>query len=360
MKSILFIVPYPPEGASNRFRVLQFLPSLADEGIRTRVRPFYSRKLWSILYRKGHILRKFLLGATCSVNRLLDLWRALFYDMVFIHRESFPLGPAWFERALRLLGKHYVYDFDDAVFLPNAAQPNRLFARLKCPGKTAAAVRLSRLTIAGNAYLAGYAHTAGASRVEVLPTVVDTELFCPSHKTDKDGALVIGWIGSTTTIEFLAPFLEIWPEIRRQVPKAVLRIVGGRLPDPLPDGVECVAWNLEDEITLVQGFDIGIMPMPDNPWTRGKCAFKAIEYMAAGVPAVCSPVGMNNELIVHGRPGYLPGGNDQWIESIVTLATDASLRSTVGAAGRNEIENAYSLKAAGPRFVRMLGESFSD
>ncbi len=360
MQSILFIVPYPPEGASNRFRVLQFLPALAERGIRARVRPFYSRELWSILYKEGHLPRKFVLGAACAANRLLDLWRALFYDMVFIHRESFPLGPAWFERALRLLGKRYVYDFDDAVFLPNAAQPNRLFARLKCPGKTATAVRLSSLTIAGNEYLASYASSTGARRVEILPTVVDTNVFCPPEKTGTGSPLVVGWIGSSTTIEFLAPFLELWPEIRRRVPGAVLRIVGGRLPEPLPDGVECVAWRLEDEIAQVRGFDIGIMPMPDNPWTRGKCAFKAIEYMAAAVPAVCSPVGMNNELIDHGRNGYLPRDNGQWVEIIVKLAGDASLRRLVGRAGRDEIERAYSLKAAGPRFVRILGEAFRE
>lgn len=360
MKSILFIVPYPPEGASNRFRVLQFLPALHGEGIRTRVRPFYNRALWSILYREGDLPRKFVLGAVCSANRLLDLWRALSYDMVFIHRESFPLGPAWFERALRLLGKRYVYDFDDAVFLSNAAQPNRLFARLKCPGKTAAVVRLSSLTIAGNGYLAAFASSAGAPRVETLPTVVDTGLFRPAQKRNESGPLVVGWIGSPTTIEFLGPFLELWPRIRQQVPEAVLRIVGGRLSQPLPGGVECVAWRLEDEVSELQKFDIGIMPMPDNPWTRGKCAFKAIEYMAAGVPAVCSPVGMNSELIDHGRNGYLPRDNDQWVENIVALAGDLRLRRKVGEAGRAEIERAYSLKTAGPRFLQMLNEAISE
>ncbi len=360
MKSILFIVPYPPEGASNRFRVLQFLPALHERGVRTRVRPFYSRALWSVLYQRGYLPRKFVLGAVCAANRLLDLWRALFYDMVFIHRESFPVGPAWFERALRLLGKRYVYDFDDAVFLPNAARQNRLFARLKCPGKTAAVVRLSSLTIAGNDYLARYAGSCGARRVETLPTVVDTGLFRPAQKRIASGPLVVGWIGSPTTIEFLAPFLEIWPRIRRQVPAAVLRIVGGRLSRPWPEGVQCVAWRLEDEVAQLQKFDIGIMPMPESPWTRGKCAFKAIEYMAAAVPAVCSPVGMNSELIDHGQSGYLPRDNDQWVEIIVALAGDLSLRRKIGAAGRDRIERAYSLKAAGPRFVRMLGEAFSD
>lgn len=354
MNSILFIVPYPPEGASNRFRVLQYIPALEAEGIRVRVRPFYRRSLWEVLYRKGFLGRKLLLGSLCAFNRLLDLFRALTYDMVFIHRESFPLGPAWFERGLRLLGKRYVYDFDDAIFLPNAAHPNRLFARLKCPGKTATATRLSSITLAGNSYLADYARRAGAARVEVLPTVVDTEKLRPAVGEKSGAGVVVGWIGSTTTIEFLEPFLELWPRIREQVPDAVLRIVGGRPRSKLPDGVECVPWSLEGEIEELRGFDIGIMPMPDNPWTRGKCAFKAIEYMAVAVPAVCSPVGMNLELIEHGRTGFLPRSDEEWISTLVELARDRHLRRSVGESGRAVIEREYSLKAAQPRFLRAV------
>jgi len=357
VNSILFIVPYPPEGASNRFRVLQFIPTLEAEGIRARVRPFYSRALWDVLYRRGHMVRKLLLGSICAFNRLLDLFRSLAYDMVFIHRESFPLGPAWFERGLRLLGRRYVYDFDDAVFLPNAAAPNRLFARLKCPGKTATAARLSSITLAGNNYLADYARQAGAARVEVLPTVVDTDAFSASEEQRSSGSVVIGWIGSTTTIQFLEPFLALWPRIREQAPDVVLRIVGGRPSGVLPEGVECVAWSLAGEIDELRRFDIGIMPMPDNPWTRGKCAFKAIEYMAAGVPAVCSPVGMNLELIEHGRTGFLPRTDDGWVETLTALVKDSQLRRTMGANGRAEIERNYSLKAARPRFLRAVREA---
>ncbi|MBW7995582.1 MAG: glycosyltransferase family 4 protein [Candidatus Glassbacteria bacterium] len=357
MKNILFIVPYPPQGASNRFRVLQFLPGLEKEGIGARVRPFYSQALWRILYREGKVFRKLLLGLGCAVNRLLDLWRALAYDMVFIHRESFPVGPAWFERCLRLLGKPYIYDFDDAVFLPNAARSNRLFARLKCPGKTAAVVRMSSLTIAGNSYLADFARRSGAGRVEIVPTVVNTEVFRPARSRSAQEAVVVGWIGSATTIDFLAPFIDIWQRVIERIPEARLRIVGGSLPEPWPAGVECVAWSMDTEVSELQRFDIGIMPMPDNQWTRGKCAFKAIEYMAAGVPAVCSPVGMNLDLITHGKTGFLPGDENEWTETIIRLAGDPELRSAVGTAGRSVIEENFSLQAVQPRLLRIIREA---
>ena len=167
--------------------------------------------------------------------------------------------------------------------------------------------------------MADYAREAGARNVAIMPTVVDTDIFTPAERRRQGGEVVIGWIGSTTTIEFLGPFLELWPQIRARAPGAVLRIVGGSLPRPWPDGVECVAWSLENEVAELRGFDIGIMPMPDNRWTRGKCAFKAIEYMAAGVPAVCSPVGMNNVLIDDGHTGFLPSDSSRWIEVILSL-----------------------------------------
>ena len=358
MKKVLFIVPYPPEGASNRFRVQQFLPALAREGIAGRVRPFYNRPLWRVLYRKGCYLRKLFWGLVCAANRLLDLFRSFAYDMVFIHREGFPVGPAWFERLLTLTGRTYVYDFDDAIYLPNVAHPNRFFGRLKCPGKVAGIVRRSRLTIAGNTHLAEFARAAGAGRVVVMPTVVDTERFRPAEKDRAGGKIVIGWIGSPTTIEFLENFRGVMENFAAaKQGRVTFRIVGGRLAGPSPDYFECVPWTLETELEELHRFDIGIMPMPDNEWTRGKCAFKAIEYMAVGIPAVCSPVGMNVELIEHGVNGFLAENADTWTEILSNLAADPGLRKQIGLAGRKTVEERYSLAATLPKFKSTLLEA---
>ncbi|MFH1071060.1 MAG: glycosyltransferase family 4 protein, partial [Candidatus Glassbacteria bacterium] len=274
------------------------------------------------------------------------------------HRECFPVGPGWFERILTLAGRKYIYDFDDAIYLPNVARPNRLFGRLKCPGKVASIVRRSHLTIAGNRYLAEFARNAGAGRVVVLPTVVDTDRFRPPEKESTAGKLVIGWIGSPTTIEFLERFREVFDRVAERTGAAVtFRVVGGQLARPLPASVECVPWKLETEVEELHRFDVGIMPMPDNEWTRGKCAFKAIEYMAVGIPAVCSPVGINAELIEDGVNGFLADDSGAWTEILVRLAEDPGLRARIGLAGRKTVEERYSLRVALPQLTAAILEA---
>ena len=358
---VLFLVPYPPQGASNRFRVLQFLPYLEKEGITCRVRAFYNERLWSILYARGRLPRKIFYGLACALNRLVDLLRAQAYDIVFIHREAFPVGPAWFEALLRLLGKPYVFDFDDAIFLPNVARPNRLFGRLKCPGKTASIIRGSRVTIAGNSYLAQYAGRSGAKKIVILPTVVDTGTFVPHEGKRDSDRVVIGWIGSPTTITFLENFKPVIAEVLSRCPdRACFRIVGGRLEGELPPGVTCLLWSLESELRQIQDFDIGIMPMPDDEWTRGKCAFKAIEYMAVGLPAVCSPVGMNLELIEPGVSGFLPADRREWVETLCALVGNKDLRERIGREGRKLVVAGFSLEIMAPRFKEAILDAAAD
>lgn len=354
---VLFLVPYPLQGASNRFRVNQFVPLLQARGVSCRVRPFYSERLWRILYRPGHLAGKFIHGLVCSLNRCADIFRALGSDLVFVHREAFPVGPAWFERLLALIGKPYVYDFDDAMFLPNVADSNRFFARFKCPGKITSIVRHSRITLAGNDYLAEYARGRGASQVKVAPTVVDTSVFSPRvRETERPGRpVVIGWIGSPTTVRYLEPILPAIRSLLAKRPGRVeFRVVGATLPGDLPSGMSCRPWSLETEVRELQGFDIGVMPMPDNDWTRGKCAFKAIEYLAVGIPAVCSPVGMNLRLIEPGVDGFLPDGAEQWEEVLENLIEDSSLRERIGACGRAKAVKSYSVEIIFPLILDTL------
>ncbi len=352
---VLFLVPYPKQGASNRFRVLQFSGYLESLGIACAVRPFYSETLWRILYRPGRLWTKLVLGLLCGFNRLLDLVRAVRYDVVFIHREAFPVGPAWFETLLSWTGKPYIYDFDDALFLPNVAEPNRPFGRFKCPGKVARIIRGSRVTVAGNTYLADYAKASGAREIEIIPTVVDTKNFVPRRAGKDRETLVIGWIGSSTTIVFLEPCRRVFERVLEHCgSQARFLIVGGNLADPLPAGVTCVAWSLESEIEQLQSFDIGIMPMPDNEWTRGKCAFKAIEYLAVGIPAVCSPVGMNREVVSEGINGFLPADEDAWVETICRLVEDNQLRERLGNNGRQTVERKFSVDLWAPVLERVI------
>ncbi|MEA2063533.1 MAG: glycosyltransferase family 4 protein, partial [Gemmatimonadota bacterium] len=253
------------------------------------------------------------------------------------------------------MGKPYVYDFDDAVYLPNVAEPNRLIGRLKCPGKAEWIIRGSRVTVAGNACLAEYAKKTGARNVQVVPTALDTGRFVPPEKQWNRDTVVIGWIGSPTTIVFLEPFRKVIQRLTERFGSGVeFRIVGGTLAEPLPAGVRCVEWSLETEVEQLQSFDIGIMPMPDNEWTRGKCAFKAIEYLAVGIPAVCSPVGMNRQVVAEGVNGFLPEDDQAWHEALCRLVEDKDLRRRLGKAGRQGVIENYSLDRWAPVIESIL------
>ena len=352
---VLFLVPYPLQGASNRFRVNQFLPLFEHEGITCRLRPFYSERLWRILYRPGRLGSKLVLGALCAINRLMDLARAVDCDLVFIHREAFPIGPAWFERLLGLLGKPYIYDFDDAVYLPNVAESNRLLGWLKMPGKVASIIRGSRVTLAGNACLADFARKSGAKDVRVAPTVVDTGRFMPDPALRREGPVVIGWIGSQTTIRFIEQLRPVMLELLERFPGQIeFRVVGGSLSGGVVPGISCRPWSLDNEIGELQAFHIGVMPIPDDEWTRGKCAFKVIEYLAVGAPAVCSPVGMNLAVVEPGVNGFLANSREEWIEALGRLISDPALRQSLGQRGREKIETFYSVKAIFPGILQAV------
>lgn len=350
--NILFWVPYPHEGASNRYRVDQYLPALKAHGIRYSVRSFWSGPAFRILYTKGNNIRKaiYFLGGT--IRRIRDLFTIIRYDAVFIHREAYPVGPAFFEWCVHLARKPVIFDFDDAIFLPSSSRQNLFIERFKFSGKVKDIISMSDRVIAGNKYLASFA-LAYHHDVAVIPTVIDTDKF-PVVRSTNGEEIIIGWIGSATTSEFLKPLQNVFRALTERFSNVRIRIIGG---DPYGEAypwLQVRKWELGREREELSHIDIGIMPMPDDPWTKGKCAFKAIVYMAAGIPCVCSPVGMNNEVIQDGVNGYLAHTEKEWIDKISALVVDPALRGRVGAAGRKTVEERYSLKAHAARFVGIL------
>ena len=223
---------------------------------------------------------------------MIEILLSFRYDVVFIHREIYPVGPVVFERIQKFINGKIVFDFDDAIYLPNAAESNRWISSYKNYSGVKYLVRESSLVIAGNKYLANWASECGAKIIVEIPTVVDTDLFRPVDRKDNDSdKIVIGWIGSPTTTVFLEPYREVFRNVIEQSGgKCVFRFVGGKPSWVDEPGFEFIPWSMDREVDLIQDFDIGIMPMPDNKWTMGKCAFKAIEYLAVGIPAVVSPL----------------------------------------------------------------------
>lgn len=350
---VLFIIPYPIEGASNRYRVYQYLPYLHSHGIEATVRPFVdSSDFYHLLYQPGQVGHKIAYVIRSMFRRLVDLLRTRYFDIVFIHREALPFGPPFFERLVSLIGRPIIFDFDDAIYLLSFHEVNRWVGWLKRPGKTSEIIRYSAYVIAGNETLRRYA-TQFNENVTVIPTSINTDLYpirsatSPVHRP-----VTIGWIGSSTSVKYLHQLDRVLQELARRYAIQV-RVVGGQYELPGVD-LDCRPWSLANEITDLHSFDIGVMPMPDGEWTRGKCGLKALQYMGVGIPAVISPVGVNTEIVTDGVNGYLADSDETWLARLSALIEDPPLRQRLGLAGRATVEERYSIRVNAPKLLRVF------
>jgi glycosyltransferase involved in cell wall biosynthesis len=350
---VLFLVPYPSEGASNRIRVEQYIPYLESKGVACKVRPFMNRPFYKILYLPHRYLEKIFWFFICTVNRLFDLFRSASYDVIVVHREAYPFGEAFMEYMLHKLGKPIIFDFDDAIFLPNTSENNIYIDRFKKPGKIPKIIKMSSVVIAGNSDLAGYALRHN-TRVVVIPSVIDTDIYVPVVHESGKKKIVIGWVGSNTTKRFLYDIKSALKELSSKYPDLQMEIVGADTYGLGLANVVNTPWSVKSEIEALKRFDIGIMPMPDNEWTRGKCGFKAILYMASGLPVVCSAVGANKEIVENGVTGFWATGIGEWTDKLSSLIEDRDLRERLGAAGRARAERYYSLNVCAPRFLKAI------
>jgi glycosyltransferase involved in cell wall biosynthesis len=249
-------------------------------------------------------------------------------------------------------------DYDDAIFLPNVSEANRVISTLKMPQKLARTIAHSSHVIAGNSYLADYARRYN-TKVTVIPTCVDTRRWIPAprgHRAGDEAARppVIGWIGSPTTGPYIRSLGDVLQRVAAERPVRV-RISGAGRPWALSGvSVEQVEWRLEREVELFNTCDIGVYPLADDDWARGKCGFKAIQFMACGVPVVASAVGVNREIIQDGVNGFLASTPDEWHCKITRLVDDVELRRRFATAGRETIERRYSLAVNAPALASVL------
>jgi len=334
---------YGPQAASHRVRLSQFQPGLASAGIDLKIQSLLDD---AYLQRSFSGARPSLRGLLAAYGRRIRALRqADRFDLAIVYCELLPFLPGWLER--QLLQIPFVYDCDDAFFLRYRSGRLRLLQPLlgaKADRLMAAAVAVT----AGNAGLAAYASRFN-SNVALLPSVVDTERFRPDVPSPTDysgGPFTVGWLGSPSTAPYLQLLIEPLQQLAHDWPVRLV-VVGG--PAPVIAGVEVIEhpWSLEQEVFLIQQFDVGVMPLPDSPWCRGKCAYKLIQYMACGIPVVASPVGANVAAVPPGC-GLLADSSQQWLAAFHQLAADPELRLRLGAAARQWVELHYSLRSALP------------
>jgi glycosyltransferase involved in cell wall biosynthesis len=328
------------------------MPSLAEEGISVDLIPFVDDAFLKVLHKPGMWGAKFTRAAAAFLRRITQIAATSRYDAVLIHRAASLAGPAVLERAIAILRRPIIFDFDDAIYMLHTTEANRKWGWLKFPGKTETICRLSTHVVVGNSFLAEYARRS-CPDVTVIPSSVDTNRFRPASRRDANGRIVVGWTGSSTSQTYLEAFAPVLRELIKRH-NVEVRIHSDRKPalEGLP--IEWRPWSPETEAEEIARFDIGIMPMPHDPWANGKCAMKALLYMASGVPTICEAVGTNREVIRHRENGLLAATPEEWIACLDDLITDRALRDHLRSEGRRTIEEKYSMKTCAELFARVV------
>jgi glycosyltransferase involved in cell wall biosynthesis len=361
MPRILALV-HKPLGLApgQRFRIEQWAPLLSDEhGITVDFSVFESPQLTHVLYEPGKRAAKAAYLVRDSIRRRSVLALAKEYDCVLIYREASLFGPALYERLLARTGKPIIFDFDDAIWLHNTGSVNGWFTRLRFPGKTATICRLASAVVVSNSYLASYARRLN-DNIAVIPSTIDLDLFPVQPPLKDESPFVIVWSGSVSTLPHLETARGALERIGRKR-KTVLRVISSRPPERSFDGIDLqfIPWSADSEAAQLGASHVGIMPLPDDEFTRGKGGFKALLYMAVGRPVVISPVGVNAEIVVPGTNGLLARTEDEWVEALDALAESPSLRHRLAKAARVNVENGYSAQSGAAAFAgvvkRVLG-----
>ncbi len=355
---VIFLVQYPPEGPSSRLRVWQYLTYLEKFGVRSHYRPFMSSAFYKIVFQQGHLWLKMYYFIGSVIRRLLDIFSVKKYDLVFVQKEVFPFGPPIFESiVVKVFKKPLIYDFDDAIFLKDKSKYNSLIQLLKNPQKVSKIIQMSTCVIAGNKYLQEYA-TKHNRNVYVIITPVDTEKYRVKIKKRDKAKVVIGWIGTHSTSKYLLPLRGVFQKLIKKYPNLLIRVIGGRdLSKEIPEA-QFWRWDLKREVEDLATFDIGIMPLPEDEWSKGKCGYKVLQYMAVGIPVVCSPVGINKEIVKEGVNGLLASSQEEWFHKLSTLIENPGERIKMGRRGREITQTQYSLNVCLPLFYRILRKTF--
>lgn len=359
MKKVLIATLHRPDRSpSQRFRIEQYLPYLEENGFSFDFSYLLNQKDDKLFYQPGRFAAKsFILLRSIGkrVNNLIPYGK---YDIVFVQREAFMLGTTVFERLLKNSGAKLIFDFDDAIWLHNISEGNKKFSFLKNPAKTADLVKMADLVFAGNPYLREYALRYSKS-VALVPTTIDTKEYKPAPTKRKD-KIIIGWSGSVSTVQHFEYLLPVLYKIKEKYKERVeFKLIGdSNYRHAL--GITGKAWIKEEEIPEISSFDIGIMPLPDDEWTKGKCGLKGLQYMALEVPTIMSAVGVNTDIILDGKNGFLASSEEEWISKLSLLIEDKALREELGKKGRETVEKDYSVNALKEKYLyyfRQLTES---
>ncbi len=352
---VLFLTRYPKEGASSRYRVYQYLPYLNAKGIDYQVESFMSLHMYALSQKSGHTMLKMLLMFVACIKRLGVLWRCRSYDLIYMQREALPVGPLVLERWFRFLGKKTIFDYDDALFIFKANTHTRFFSWFKNPLRVPKIMSTVDCVLAGNDWLrARAAEYCNDSRT--FHVAENLERYSQKTYLNTKKSLTIGWLGSPSTEKYLQLIKPTLQKLSIKYPHVLIKVIGGGQFSAEGINVEHIPWHIDTEVEQLHSFDIGIMPLPLEDWSKGKSGGKARTYMSVGLPIVCTGIGFNTELVQHGKTGLLVKSQDEWEQALERLICDEQLRRDLGLAARSYAEKYCSLAHAGPIFANILKE----
>lgn len=354
MLKVLVLTPAPLDiSPGQRFRFEQYLKLDDKAKPEFSIRPFFSQRTWSLLHLKGRTAEKIFGICAGFLQRFFLLFKLSRYDFVYIYREAAMIGPPIFEWLIaRLFRKKVIYDFDDAIWVSTASEANPGAALIKCTWKVKYICKWSRTVTVGNHFLAEYA-SQFCKDVRVIPTVVNTSSKHNIVKNHSTLPVIIGWTGTFTNFVQLDKVIKPLSRIQREYPVKIMIIAD---KDPLYQEIEYEfkRWNRETEIDDLLQFHIGLMPLGSTVLELGKCAFKAIQYMSLGIPAIVSEVGANKKVVTHGENGYWANSDDDWFNYIEKLILDEDTRTGMGKQGRATVIQQYSVDSSKKTFFSLF------
>jgi glycosyltransferase involved in cell wall biosynthesis len=346
MIKILGLALYGPLAASHRYRLGQFVPGLADMGIDLQIRHLLCDEYLHARFNGQTLPLKSMMKD--GMSRFKDLWQQADFDAVMLQCELMPLMPGWLERTL--IRKPYIYDFDDAFYLKYSTGKMR-WAKPLLGSKFDAVIAGAAAVTAGNHGLADYANRLNGN-THYLPTVVDTNRYLPMKGTRESEVFTVGWIGSPSTAPYLKELIEPLSNLGKEGAVRLI-VIGGKAPKIPNIFVVEHQWHEHTELELINAFDVGVMPLADDDWARGKCAFKLIQYMACAVPVIASSVGANVD-VVNKESGVLASNAQEWLEAFRLFRDKPAMRLNMGESGRDRVVQHYSLQHNLPKLAGVI------
>jgi glycosyltransferase involved in cell wall biosynthesis len=357
MKNVLIVCLYPKDKVpGQRFRFEQYLDYLTENGFNITFSNLLSENDHALYYKKGNYFKKAMLVLKSIVKRYNQVRTASKYDIIFIFREGFFLGSSYFERQFAKKS-NLIFDYDDAVWITSdVSANNKSFKFLKSSRKTCRIIQVSKIVFAGNEFLADYAKQFNKN-VVIVPTTINTSEYLPTYNYQHHDTICIGWSGSFSTIVHFMTCVEALRLIKKKYgDKVYFKVIGSADYHNTELDIKGLPWKKETEIKDLQEIDIGIMPLPDDEWSKGKCGLKGLQYMALGIPTIMSPVGVNSKIIHDGENGFLASDTNEWVDKLSSLIDSKELRETIGREGRKTVVSEFSVEANKNLYLRYFNQ----